>query len=448
MLAFLRLYSSANGPTWHEASLLAATAAGKGAGLARSLQMWVWEYLEDNEQLPTSLYGQHRRKTYLHAMDIIRYLDHPEMHTMEYRYGKPQNGMYVDDHERADVVEYRTAVFLPFWAGIEDRMMTWSKDNQPSYPRGMPTFPQQKQVVLVTHDESTFYANDRRKMRWVHISEKPEPVCKGEGTSLMVSDFCSPDLGWLKSKDGSQEARTERAIELFEDNYPGTAVAAFRFDNAPGHQKRADNALSAQYMPKLAKHWHGKNGKCRMRNGTLPNGQPQEFYFPDDHPTTPGYFKGMKLILEERGFTEESDKWAECPAFKCENTKAACCCQQILFNQQDFSHGHIAFFYPKFHCELNFIEQCWGAAKYRYRMLPPTSNEAQMERNVRESLDSVDILKIRRLIHYTYANCSAQFMHAYRSGLDGTMAAWANKRFHRHRVLPDTLMKSLEKSTK
>ncbi|KAF8578583.1 hypothetical protein K439DRAFT_1648741 [Ramaria rubella] len=334
--------------------------------------------------------------------------------------------------------------------------MTWSKDNQPSYPQGMPTFPQQKRVVLVTHDESTFYANDRCKTRWVHISEKPEPVHKGEGTSLMVSDFCSPDLGWLKSKDGSQEARvifragknrdvyfdcadlcaqTEHAIELFEDNYPGTAVAAFGFDNAPGHQKRADNALSAQYMPKLPKHWHGKNGKCRIRNGTLPNGQPQEFYFTDDHPTTPGYFKGMKLILEERGFTEESDKRAECPAFKCENTKAACCCQRILFNQQDFSHGHIAFFYPKFHCELNFIEQCWGAAKY--------SNEAQMEQNVQESLDSVDILKIRR-----YANRSARFMHAYRSGLDGTMAAWANKRFHGHRVLPDALMKSLEKSTK
>ena len=58
------------------------------------------------------------------------------------------------------------------------------------------------------------------------------------------------------------------------------------------------------------------------------------------------------------------------------------------------SYGHIAFFYPKFHCELNFIEQCWGAAKYWYRMQPPTNNEAQMEKNVREALDSVDLLKM------------------------------------------------------
>ncbi|KIJ30468.1 hypothetical protein M422DRAFT_187108, partial [Sphaerobolus stellatus SS14] len=59
------------------------------------------------------------------------------------------------------------------------------------------------------------------------------------------------------------------------------------------------------------------------------------------------------------------------------------------------SHGHIAFFYPKFHCELNFIEQCWGYAKMHYRMLPLTKNEAEMEKNVIASLDKVDINKIR-----------------------------------------------------
>ncbi|KAF8587116.1 hypothetical protein K439DRAFT_1614548 [Ramaria rubella] len=173
--------------------------------------------------------------------------------------------MYVDGHEWEDVMNYRTSVFLSFWTSIEDQMMKWTRDNDPIYLY-LPNFPEQKQMVLVTHDESTFYANDRQKTHWIHETEKAEPVKKGEGASIMVSDFCSPDLGWLKLKDKSKEARilfkagkncegyfdctdlcaqTEKAIELFEDNFPGSAVAVFGFDNAPGHQKRADDTLSA-----------------------------------------------------------------------------------------------------------------------------------------------------------------------------------------------------------
>jgi len=246
----------------------------------------------------------------------------------------------MDGHKCADVMEYRKEVFLPFWMSIEGLMMKWNNENKPIEPTGILAFPQQKRIVLVTHDESTFYANDCRKSRWIDESERPEPVHKGEGTSLMVSDFCSPDLGWLKSKDGlvlvaflknekltrefrSQEAwvvfkagknrdgyfdcadlcaQTEKAIELFEDNFPGTAMAAFGFDNAPGHQKQADDALSACHMPKFPKKWHRKHSWCKMRHGTLPNGCAQDFYFPDTHKHMPGWFKGMKLILEERGF--------------------------------------------------------------------------------------------------------------------------------------------------
>jgi len=250
----------------------------------------------------------------------------------------------------------------------------------------------------------------------------------------MVSDFCSPDLGWLQSKDGKEEVRmlfkagkdrdgyftnedllaqTEKAIELFEDNFPGNAVAAFAFDNATTHQKRAPDALSARKVPKFPKRWPEKNGQqgCKMRDGCLPNKQPQSLYFPDDHPQYPGYFKGMAVILQERGFNNVAKLPAQCKRFKCHDPETGmCCCRRILFNQPDFkeqksaleelieSHGHLMFFYPKFHCELNFIEQCWGYAKYHYRMLPLTKNEDQMEENIRNCLDKVDIVKIRQYV--------------------------------------------------
>ena len=169
------------------------------------------------------------------------------MTAMKYRYGKEKNGMYIDGHERDDVVKYRKNIFLPFWTKIESQMMIWNQENEVTVPQ-LTEFPQKKKVVLITHDESTFYANDRKKTRWVHETEKATTNPKGEGASIMVSDFCSPDLGWLCSKDGKEEAQvffkagkgrdgyftnedllvqTEKAIELFEDNFPGNAIAVW-----------------------------------------------------------------------------------------------------------------------------------------------------------------------------------------------------------------------------
>src|SRR5882724_7460213 len=70
-------------------------------------------------------------------------------------------------------------------------------------------------------------------------------------------------------------SQTEKAIELFEDNFSSTAVAAFVFDNSPAHQKHANNALSAYHMPKIPKRWLGKYGWGKIWEG-------------ENHPDMPG----------------------------------------------------------------------------------------------------------------------------------------------------------------
>lgn len=39
-----------------------------------------------------------------------------------------------------------------------------------------------------------------------------------------------------------------------------------------------------------------------------------------------------------------------------------------------------------------------------------------------------------------------RFMYAYRRGLSGKQAAWVSKKYHGHRVLPNSILDDLEKA--
>jgi hypothetical protein len=312
-----------------------------------------------------------------------------------------------------------------------------------------------RRVVVWWHDECTYFANDRCNRLWVHKDAKAIPEPKGEGSSLMVADFISADYGWLRNVDGSSArvlfkagknrdgyfnnnniiSHVEAAMEIIKERYPNDDHV-FVFDNATTHRKREDDALSASSMTKgpsdkfspvrkvfgpdgkpiFNKHGKQKVEKIHMQDGWFHNAQGmkvvQSFYFPEDHPTHPGQFKGILQILLERGFNLPSKLRLECRDFKCQNEgpEARCCCRRILYNQPDFqevksrlenvcaSRGFRVIFLPKFHPELNFIEQCWGAAKRHYRKLPQSKSDQEFERNVIESLESVSLLMMRRLV--------------------------------------------------
>jgi hypothetical protein len=115
-----------------------------------------------------------------------------------------------------------------------------------------------------------------------------------------------------------------KAIDILAKYYPDEDHILV-YDNATTHQKQADGALSAHYMPlntsKPDGNWlvdinavdgNGKQiytpdgkflkTKVQMEDATFADGTKQPLYFPPGH-LKEGLFKGMKVILEEQGIT-------------------------------------------------------------------------------------------------------------------------------------------------
>ncbi|KIL55567.1 hypothetical protein M378DRAFT_188659 [Amanita muscaria Koide BX008] len=413
------------------------------------------------------------------------------LRTLDYRFTMPKKGQYADGHKRADVVWYRERRFLPAWKEIQDRMYSWTKENLLEVANSNL---QSRRVIVWFHDESIFYAHDRRKKGCHYAPAKP--YAKGEGASLMVADFVSADFGWLRSPDGTKDARrvmrpgknrdgyftsediekqAQEAMDVLAEFYPNYDHY-FIYDNAPSHLKRPDGSITARTMPKFTlkpgTNWgievlkHDGAGnlvrnadgsfakeKIQMSDTVLLDGTVQSLYYPAGHERA-GVFKGMAVILEERGYTNAHKLRAECKSFKCAPPALDCCCRRLLFNQPDFmnvntileaacnARGFKVMFLPKFHCELNFIEQCWGYAKRLYRLNPESSREDHLKRNALAALDAIPLESMRR-----FANRSRRFIDAYDKGLNGQQAAWAARKYRGHRVLPETLMNDLQKAS-
>ena len=80
----------------------------------------------------------------------------------------------------------------------------------------------------------------------------------------------------------------------------------------------------------------------------------------------------------------------------------------VLLNHEDFvkektivehflhEKGHLAYFLPKFHCELNAIERVWGQAKV-YCRAHTNFTLVKLRQIINPALDSVSVDLIRKL---------------------------------------------------
>jgi hypothetical protein len=248
MYATLNLYQDDRlNLSWRQCSVVAVRGQGyAGEKRARAVRTWLHDFIQ-LDRLPQhgyrgnpdsllldedlasglKLYLLAKRKNgdYVRGSDLPEYLATPEvqekhgnikisertgrrwLRRMGWRFKKNPKGMYIDGHERPDIVAYRIA-FVDRWKRLyEPRMIQYDNNGNVvgrldgrdvSMPRSQIG---RWELILVTHDESTFYAQDRRPDRWVEPGTKPEPQRKGEGSSLMVSDFYTLKWGPLRYGD-------------------------------------------------------------------------------------------------------------------------------------------------------------------------------------------------------------------------------------------------------
>jgi transposase len=104
--------------------------------------------------------------------------------------------------------------------------------------------------------------------------------------------------------------------------------------------------------------------------------------------------------------------------------------------------GYKVIFIPKYHPELNFIEQCWGYAKCIYHLFPMSSLEKYLERNMLAALEAVPLESMNH-----FATHSSRFADTYFHGLNSADAAWANKKYRGHQTHPPSYCEDLKQRT-
>lgn len=82
-----------------------------------------------------------------------------------WRYTQVKKGVYMDGHERADVVNYRQETFLPLMAKFEARMVHYEG---PELRHVAPTLePGEREIIPNFHDESSFHGNNEARNLWL-----------------------------------------------------------------------------------------------------------------------------------------------------------------------------------------------------------------------------------------------------------------------------------------
>ena len=252
------------------------------------------------------------------------------LHELGFEILQLSKGVFIDGHERSDVVESRVQ-FL--------RTMTeygfLRPDNAPmeeaaqALPADIPHMSKEEgeKHIVWFHDESAYNTTEDTPTLWGEKGKLPIKP-KGRGSSIMVSEFIEEKDGFLALTDeqydfevntsqGFEKSALEileigeqregywnsdrfmeqvaKAMKIAEVKYPSAQgyQHIWCFDHSCGHTAFANDALIASKMNKAP------GGKQPEMRDTVWNGQSQTMALPDGRP------KERLLFLRREGMTQK-----------------------------------------------------------------------------------------------------------------------------------------------
>jgi transposase len=362
-----------------------------------------------------------------------------------------RKGVYVDGHEREDVVEYRE-MYLRKMEILESTHLPPPPCEDADFEENIGNPAAQRKLVLLYHDESCFHANEGPSWQWAEegkLAIRPKSIGRG----IMVSDFISEHDGYLTLTDEDHERAKERypaipksacvlfkygvqsegywncekfliqvenAAQIAEVKYPKeNYTLTFILDQSSGHTAYPEDGLNARRMNV------SDGGKQPKRRDTVWNCKVQSMVNASGQP------KGLKTVLEERNVNTSRMNKADMI--------------KVLENMHDFKvqktrveelisrHGHRCIFLPEYHCELNPIERVWGQAK-RFTRANCNYTYPGLEKTIIPALESVSVALIRK-----YFRRVREYHRAYREGKNGgEEVESAIKLYKSHRRVPET----------
>ena len=331
------------------------------------------------------------------------------------RVDSSKKGVYIDGHERQDVVEERTR----YLDRVHERESNHLPSPSPSdvlqeHQSGhMKDQSATKWLVTIFHDESTFQSNEDQRYMWCQPDQtaiKP----KSRGSGRMVNDFIDEYSGYLRLSPSEVEAarvinseitnearqiieygenrdgywtgdkfmsQVKRAVAIADFKYPSQSYALlWIFDHSCNHTVKSHDALVASRMNV------GLGGKQPSMRDTMYQGKEQKLV------TGEGVPKGLRMVLTERGINVSN---------MCRDQMVS-----VLSEHDDFvneksavelyleSRGHYCLFIPKYHYELNPIERVWGHAK-KYTRAYCNYSITGLRKTMTPALEIVDVDLIR-----------------------------------------------------